>query len=276
MSATHVRSPLSGHVRALVRAARLSASTLGHFVRLSCGLLLARVGRWPEKRTAAWRTRCTGEWAADVVRIVGMRVSKCGAPPPGASLIVSNHLSYMDIVVIASACPGAFVAKSEVARWPVIGRLAKSAGTLFVERSRARGLPAAVNEMSATLGSGRNVILFPEGTSSRGDRVLPFRSPLLEVAARGQIPVTCASLSYSTTMPDPPADLAVCWWGDMRLVGHLYGLLRLSGFDARLQISSRSIADTDRKRLAARLHSAVCGLLAVSGEGRSECLAQTF
>jgi 1-acyl-sn-glycerol-3-phosphate acyltransferase len=118
-----------------------------------------------------------------------------------------------------------------------------------------------MGEIQGVLDAGQGVLLFAEGTSSAGDRVLPFRSPLLEVAARGGIPVSYAGLRYRTGPGMPPAGEAVSWWRDVSLADHLFGLLRLPGFEAELVFGEEPLVGEERKDLALRLRSAVAGTL---------------
>jgi 1-acyl-sn-glycerol-3-phosphate acyltransferase len=107
------------------------------------------------------------------------------------------------------------------------------------------------------LDSGRGVVFFPEGTTSRGDKVAPFRPSLLEPAARSRRPVHYAALSYRTRKKCPPAERAVCWWGDMKFGSHILQLLAMPGFDASLTFGKEPIREDDRKLLATRLHRAI-------------------
>ena len=104
---------------------------------------------------------------------------------------------------------------------------------------------------------GESVILFGEGTSTGGDRVLPFKSSLFEAALRSGRPVACASLAYATDRGAPPAERAVCWWGDMTFGDHAYALMKLRGFDATLRFAAQPVAGGDRKELARRAHAGV-------------------
>jgi 1-acyl-sn-glycerol-3-phosphate acyltransferase len=149
------------------------------------------------------------------------------------------------------------VAKSEVAGWPGIGALGRLANTLFIDRSRKRDVVRMIGEIEDAIAAGERVILFAEGTSSRGDRVLPFKSSLFEAAARSGHAVACASLHYATPPGAPPADTAVCWWGDMTFGDHLYALLRLPYFEATVRFAAPVLEDADRKRLARRAREAV-------------------
>jgi 1-acyl-sn-glycerol-3-phosphate acyltransferase len=208
--------------------------------------------------TSHWRAVMMSRWARGTARIIGMRLHVEGAPPRPPFFLVSNHLGYVDVLVIASQVPCVFVAKSEIADWPLMGRLGRAANTLFISRENKRDLPDMLAKIERELRRGVGVVVFPEGTSSRGAEVLPFRAPLLEVAARGKLQVAYAAISYTTPAGSLAAHRAICYWApDTNFGGHLLRLLRLPSFDARVAFAGERIEDGDRKALAARLHSAV-------------------
>ncbi len=212
-----------------------------------------------------WGPHAAGQWRATVFqfatrslsRIMGMAVTVTGDPPSAPFVLVSNHLSYVDVILIGSQVRCVFISKAEVQDWPLIGTVIRSVGTLFVDREAKRNLPQVVKRMEDVLESGRGVVFFPEGTTSRGDQVAPFRPSLLEPAARSQRPVHYASLSYRTREKCPPAARAICWWGDMKFTSHILQLLAMPGFDASLTFGTEPIREDDRKVLATRLHRAI-------------------
>jgi 1-acyl-sn-glycerol-3-phosphate acyltransferase len=214
---------------------------------------------WPRRR-ARWRHLCFRHWARSVLAVLGARVEARGTPPAPPFFLVTNHLSYVDVLVLASRVDGVFIAKSEVEGWPIIGGLCRSVGTLYVDRRLRRDLPRAIAAVDRTLAAGQGVVLFPEGTSTRGEEVARFHPSLLEVPARARYPVSYASLGYATEAGVAAAEMAVCWWGDMELAGHLWALLALPGFRATVAFGDERIRDDDRKRLAVRLRQAVAGL----------------
>ena len=111
--------------------------------------------------------------------------------------------------------------------------------------------------MEEILAAGVGVVIFPEGTSTRGEKVLPFRPSLLETAARSGREVCYAALGYRTPPISPPPHLSVCWWGDMMFTPHVWGLLGLRNFRGTIRFGEKPIAETDRKVLAKRLREAV-------------------
>lgn len=149
------------------------------------------------------------------------------------TLFVCNHSSYLDISVLAGLMPASFVAKSEVAGWPFFGLLAKLQRTVFVDR-RARRTAVQRDSMRARLDAGHNLILFPEGTSNDGNRVLPFKSALFSVAEQSvdgrPLTVQPVSITY-TRLDGMPLGYALrpylAWYGDMNMVPHLWKVVGL-------------------------------------------------
>jgi len=213
-----------------------------------------------------WRSFNLGTLTRTILRLMNVRVEVVGSAPRPPFLLVSNHLSYFDIVVLSSLLDTIFVAKSEVRSWPVLGFLVRHLDTVFVDRNLGRDLPRAVVRIEAALEAGEGVLIFPEGTSTSGASVAPFRPSLLEPAARGRLAVSAAALSYSTSADQPLAHVSICWWGDMAFTDHFFRMLALPGFSVRVAFGEGTVCDSDRKRLAQRLHSRVLELFVpVSG-----------
>lgn len=234
-------------LRALWRLARLCGTTALVYPVLILGLALT----WPWVRARVrWRQRVGLFWHAQVCAALAVRVHVVGEPPPLGSFLVCNHLSYLDISVIGSVLRTVFVSRADVARWPVIGWLASAGGTIYVERQRKRQLAEVNRAIATALARGAGVVVFPEGTSTRGAEVLPFRPSLLAPAAEGAIPVHCATLHYATAAGDPPAHTTVCWWGNMPFAPHVRELLKLERIDATLTFHAESVSARDRKELA--------------------------
>jgi 1-acyl-sn-glycerol-3-phosphate acyltransferase len=205
-------------------------------------------------RASAWIFR---NWARASARTLAARVEVRGPIPTAPFFLVSNHLGYVDVLVLASVLDCVFVSKADVAHWPVLGPLVGLVGTVFIDREAKRDIPRVLARIEENLTHGRGIVVFPEGTSSKGATVLPFRPPLLEVAARSRMPVSCVTLTYRTEPGNPPAHLAVCWWGGMGFVAHLLALFRLSGFVATVTFGEDRIVESDRKALASRTREAV-------------------
>jgi 1-acyl-sn-glycerol-3-phosphate acyltransferase len=189
---------------------------------------------------------------------------------PRNGLLVSNHLSYFDILVLAALSPSLFVAKSEVSRWPLVGWFARLAGTIFVDRHKPCQAAQSADEISRALDNGSLVVLFPEGTSSGGDTVLPFKSSLLEPATRHLHSLTAGLISYE--LADGNVSEEVCYWKDMKLVPHLINLLSKRNIQALIHFTDFRSGTADRKMLARQLHSEVLRLKTASNTSKLGCI----
>ncbi len=262
-------------IRAYVRlVAVVAASFAAYAVQVVGGrsIDLTRRLRGNPGRAYAFRGRVLRVWARSLTRILGVRVSSAGTPPTGPFFLVSNHLGYLDVVVLGSQVPCVFVARGDLAGWPVLGRLCRSAGTVFIDRSNKRDIPRAIAGIEDVLADGAGVIVFPEGTSSGGESVLPFRPPLLDVPAREGIPVSWVAISYGSVPGEPPPQRTICWWGGMPFGSHALRLFGLRQIRATVAWGDTPVVARDRKILAGRLHEAVARRFrpVVSGSGSLE------
>ncbi|MEK7834019.1 MAG: 1-acyl-sn-glycerol-3-phosphate acyltransferase, partial [Acidobacteriota bacterium] len=196
-------------------------------------------------------------WARSLAVIVGMRVRIVGQAPRPPFFLVANHLSYVDIILLAGYLECTFIAKSEISDWPGMGWLASGIGTIFIDRKNFQDIPRVIGLIDETLATGLGVILFPEGTSTMGEGVMPFSPALLEPAARAAYPVSYAAISYATPPNEAPAHAAICWWGDMEFAPHFLKLLMVSKFEATVVFGEDAIQADERKLLARALRGAV-------------------
>ena len=221
-----------------------------------------------------------------LARLLRLRVRVEGAPLRGQPvLFVSNHVSWLDIVAIGSIQPVAFVAKSEVRKWPLVGITAEMQRTVFVDRQKRHQTGDAVAQMVDRLASGTPVVLFAEGTSSDGNRVLPFRSALLgavEMAAgHGGAPglmIQPMAIAYTATQGIPMGRQhrpLAAWYGDLDFMPHIRAFIARGAIDAVLSYGEPFAADAaaDRKALTKGLEGSVRRLTAATLRGRPE-LAQ--
>lgn len=192
------------------------------------------------------------------LRAIGIRWTASGSLPTG-QVIVGNHVSYVDILVLSSCAPVVFVAKKEVQGWPVFGWFAQLSGTRFIDRKRRGDVARVADDIPSALNEAVSVVLFLEGTSSDGSRVLPFKASLLEPAVRDQRPVVPVAIAYRVP-PGHSASQEVCWWGDMTLVPHLLNLFSLPYVEARVSFGQPILPEQDRKAFAARLNAEVSRL----------------
>lgn len=201
---------------------------------------------------AQWLHRACGM----IARRLSMRVRAKG-PLPSSGLIVSNHLSYLDILFYSSLLPCIFVSKSEVLSWPLFGILARCGGTIFVERRRGAGLETVSRQISAALQAGIPVVLFPEGTSTDGSQVLKFFPGLFQAAAEAGAEVTPSAIAYHIA-DGCEADL--CYYGDITFAPHLLTALARKDVHAKILFSAASTHYSDRKLAAAESQEQVIAL----------------
>jgi 1-acyl-sn-glycerol-3-phosphate acyltransferase len=186
---------------------------------------------------------------------------------PLSGLLISNHLSYLDVLAISAVTPAVFVSKAEVRRWPLFGWFAAIAGTVFVERERRTHVGEVNREIETALAVGALVVVFPEGTSTNGETILPFRTSLLEPAARGNHEISVGWLHYE--VPGGDASRDVCYWGDHSFLPHVLNLLGQKSIHATLRFAKFQRTTDDRKVLAGQLHAAVMDLKC---SGKPPCL----
>ena len=229
----------------------LATLTLAPLPALAWGLCLG--ARGPTLRAGAHTLHL---WARLACRVLGIRVYQQGRPPAGACLLASNHLGYVDILVLASCYPGMFLSMAEVGRWPMVGALARLVGTLFIDRARLSDVAPAHAAMARHLTAGLKVTFFPEGRASSGRAVGRFHSALLQAARASGVRCVPVALSYDADAPIEPA-LSVCWWGEMTFLPHFRALLALEGFQARVVFGEPLPASEDRKALAHALQERV-------------------
>ena len=243
-----------GYIRAAARLAAIAAITAALWTVWLVGTIALAASRDRRRR---WRYACMRAWARGTARAAGVEVAVEGPAPRPPFLLVANHLSYVDIIVLSSIVDGCYVSRGDVEHWPVVGLLCRSMRVIFVDRSRRADVQRVNRLMEERLGEGEGVIFFPEGTSTAGDRIGPFKPSLFDCAVRSHVAVHYAALGYATGPADPPAYLSVCWWGDMPFAGHFLALLRLPRVRATVRFGAEPIAGDDRKQLAETLRTAI-------------------
>ena len=205
------------------------------------------------------------EWmrsnARRLAQILRLRIRLAGKVPEWG-LIASNHLSYLDVVLIASVAPGIFVSKSEVRHWPVIGILSRWAGTLYLRRAHRSDLARIGREVAALLEVKERVVIFPEGTSTDGKRVLGFHSSLFWPAETIRSPTTPCFLKYGE--PGNQPERRVCFQGTALFLPHFLNLLALEFIEAEVVFGEPIAGAASRKQLARAAHASVCQMAAAS------------
>ncbi len=208
-------------------------------------------------------------WSRLLVRACGVTVSFAdhpGARPlaelPGGSFVVSNHISWIDIFVINSQCPAAFVAKAEIAAWPLVGTLVARTGNLFIERGRRHAVHRMIERIVHQLAAGSRVAVFPEGTTSDGLRLLPFHANLVEAAVRARAPVVPVGLRYLDPNGQPSA--AIRFVGDTTFVESLCAVLSQSRVHCELHVLAAIVGpDLSRHDIVEQARAALAQCLAL-------------
>jgi 1-acyl-sn-glycerol-3-phosphate acyltransferase len=260
---------LNGHAggRILRRSVRVPLLAL-HAIAgllLQFGLYALR----PLHRHDQLERQATRLWHRVLCRLVGLRLQVIGEPVTGASLVVSNHVSWLDIPVIGGCLPAAFLSKAEVRRWPVVGWLASNAGTLYIERG-AHGLREVSGAMGEALRHGRCVAFFPEGTTSPGDSVRRFLPPLFSAAIEAGVPVQPVAVRYPHGDRNHPHAPFV---NDEPIGSHVWRLLGDPGFRAEVTFCKPLEATGARRRLAAEAQKAISQVISSSSGAHTSASA---
>ncbi|HYK34768.1 lysophospholipid acyltransferase family protein [Alloacidobacterium sp.] len=168
-------------------------------------------------------------------------------PSPRTGLIISNHLSYLDIMLHAAAGPRIFVSKSEVRSWPLLGWLARCGGTIFIVRGSRSGATEAAIGIEYALRSGITVVLFPEGTSTDGTTLRPFHSFLFEPAVEAESPITATAVSYEA---EDTVERNLCYYGDMGFISNLIDMAGHRSIHGRVRFDAKSRVYGNRRHAA--------------------------
>ena len=196
-------------------------------------------------------------WGKGHFWLLGMKLVVHGTPPAPPYYLVSNHVSYIDIMLFGGHLGCCFVSKGSVARWPLVGFIATSMQVLFIDRKNKRDT-VRINELiQHTLEQGDGIVVFAESRIFRGLDVAPFKSALIEPAVANNLPVHYATISYETPETSPPASEIIGWWRPETFLHHISRLLRHRSFTANLHYGASPIEGEDRKLLAKQLHQAV-------------------
>ena len=200
-------------------------------------------------------------WSAGLLRAIGVGLQVQGTPRPGATLLVANHVSWLDIAALHAAVPQArFVSKADVRRWPLLGWLVAGAGTLFIERERKRDALRVVHAMADALRAGETVAVFPEGTTGPGPALLPFHANLIQAAISAHAPAQPVALQFIDGASGQPS-LAPIYVDDQTLVGSVWRTLTTPGLRAVVRYGQpQPSGGRERRAWAAELRAAVSAL----------------
>ena len=248
---------------ALWRAARVA-------LHLAQGIVIAtqRMPGWSNPQRNVW----IQHWSATLLRILAIRLHVSGAPPDSTAplMIVANHISWIDVHVLNAICPARFVAKSEIRRWPLIGHLARQAGTVFIERARQRDILRVNRALAALMRAGAASAVFPEGTTTEGGTVLPFRPALLQAA------INCGARLQPVALGYRHADGRWCsqagFTGDTSFITSLWRVLSQAQIHAHLQfLPAAACSGQQRKILARNARQQIQSALAQPAGCRPDC-----
>ncbi len=238
------------YLRAIFRFTLFIISTLGLYsIWLVANVFI------PNKQY--WRQVIFRAWGQAFVKISRMKIEIVGTAPEPPFFLVSNHLSYTDVPLLCVVTKGVFVAKGEMESWFLAGRIVRDMGTIFINRQNRRDIPRAGSEIIRRLEEGEGVIVFPEGTSTKGENILPFNSSFLQFAAQMDCPVSYASITYKTPSGEPKASESVCWWDDKNFAEHLWYLFQVREFTATVNFGDEPVQNNNRKELARILREKV-------------------
>ena len=233
---------------------------------LHIGIALAMVGMIYPRVSPARRAACTGWWSAKLLRILNIVLAVHGTPPVVGTrnlFVTANHVSWVDIFVINAAHPARFIAKSEVRDWPFIGWLCDRAGTIFIRRTR-RSDTAKINDLiHKVLAEGASIGLFPEGTTTNGDRLLKFHTSLFESAVLNRATMAPAAIRYRGSDGNP--NKAVAYFGELSFGESVGLIIRQKSIIAELTFGSPiESAGLTRRELALKAEGAIAAILGVA------------
>ncbi len=215
--------------------------------------------------TRRHRHRLTRLWMRGLIAILPLRIHRHGQPAGETSLLVSNHVSWLDIVTIGAQAPVHFLSKAEVRGWPIIGWLASAAGTLFIQRGQATS-STLHQQLRTTLEQGESLVIFPEGTTTAGDQVRTFHGRLLGCAIESRTPVQPVAIAYRAS---GERDLVAPFVNDDEFSRHLLRLLGSARIDVEIHFLPLVHCHAhNRNQLAREVHTAVVqalGLTAAPG-----------
>lgn len=204
------------------------------------------------KRDATVRT-----WSLQLLRLCGMRlvVHRASRAIDRQVFIVANHVSWIDIFAIDAWRPTRFVAKAEIAHWPVVGWLTRQVGTIFIQRDKPSDARRIVKDLAAMLSDGERICVFPEGTTSDGSGVLPFHANLLQAAVAAQAPVQPVTIIYEDAHGAQSS--AAAFIGDMSMLDSINLIFKAAPLTAHLYIGEPVAPMDERRALANRARASV-------------------
>ena len=207
---------------------------------------LRTIARQFERVSDDQRQVLVQNWSLELLRLLGVELQTTGRVST-SDLVVANHVSWLDIVVMNAANPVRFVSKSDVKTWPLVGKLIVGAGTLFIERASRRDAMRVVHQIASCLSEGKTVAVFPEGTTGDGQQLLPFHANLFQAAIAADAAVWPVGIRYldGTT---GALSMAPAYVGDDTLVGSIWRTLRQGPIKAQVQVGSAQTCQGRNRR----------------------------
>jgi 1-acyl-sn-glycerol-3-phosphate acyltransferase len=247
-----------------------AASNTARVVRLmlmyTAQATLAKIRIKDPKKRLEFYTRNVSYWTKRCLEVMSVEVEVVGFDTKLMShenfLMVSNHMSYIDVLALSSIMPAVFVTSVDMQETPLLGDLAEMGGSIFVERRHRSQIGQDISTMSKALRDGHNVMIYPEGTSTDGQKLLPFKKSLLMAAVEAQKNILPVCLKY-TEIDGEPFSAAnahkVAWYGEMTFAPHLLQMMKLSKVKARIEFLQpiKVHANSTRHELAAQAFSAI-------------------
>lgn len=245
-------SPQRSHLAAVWRGLR----AIGHVLR-GLWVIRSEFGRLTPDACAL----LVREWSREMLAIMGVELVLRGTSPGhGPVLLVANHISWLDILVMDAAQPARFVSKADVKSWPLLGSLVTGAGTLFIERESRRDAMRVVHQMADSLRAGDILAVFPEGTTGDGQTLLPFHANLIQAAISANAPVLPVALSFVDGHTGQRSD-APLFIGDTTMLQSIWSTLRATRVRAVVHFGEpEHFAGRDRRSWAQDLREKISSL----------------
>jgi 1-acyl-sn-glycerol-3-phosphate acyltransferase len=221
---------------------------------LLAGIVFPAISYGFAKKAKHYRDAIKMRWLHWFSRILGCRINLEGVIPEQGTMLVCNHISWIDIIVVGRFLPAYFVAKSDILSWPVIGFLAQQAGTIFIRRGDKKHIHATSEKMLWLLKQNSNIIVFPEGTTTCGDEVLHFHASLFQPAVITKAWVQPVAISYQYV-----AKSQAPFVGDDEFIPHLFKMLSLDGIDVTIKfLKPISASGKSRVAISDEARQAIC------------------
>ena len=245
------------NIKSIGKLFLLMLNTAGCYMIYYIGYVWAHAFKRPYQ---PWRNRMLQRWGKWSLSILNIDLAVEGEVPKPPFYLVSNHLSYIDIIVYYAILDVTMVSKVEVRDWPFLGFMSKTFGVIFIDRHKRSEIGKVNEQIARNIHQYQGLLVFPEGTTSDGLEVLRFRPSLMKVPIDQQLPVSAAALSYKIRRAPEETYRKVCWWGGSTLLEHFFELGKQGKIEARVRFSDQRLLLEDRKDLANRLHEEVSSM----------------